>query len=72
MRLRSTIPLIESCLNDQDVAAISGRKSMQVLKIYIHLCAEDFVKNPDLVFSGESDCQAVSSSTPTDSRYYCE
>jgi integrase len=35
--------LVERGLSDQEVAAISGHKSMQMLKRYTHLRAEDLV-----------------------------
>jgi integrase len=52
--------LVESGLNDQEVAAISGHKSMQMLKRYTHLRAADLVKKLGLVFSEKSDGQATS------------
>jgi len=39
--------LVESGLSDQEVAAISGHKSMQMLKRYTHLRAEDLVARLD-------------------------
>ncbi len=42
--------LVESGqLSDQQVAAISGHKSMQVLKRYTHLRAEDLVRALDKI-----------------------
>ncbi len=42
--------LVEAGLSDQEVAAISGHKSMQMLKRYTHLRAEDLVEKLDRVF----------------------
>ncbi len=39
--------LVEAGLGDQEVAAISGHKSMQMLKRYTHLRAEDLVSKLD-------------------------
>lgn len=39
---------VERGLSDQEVAAISGHKSMQMLKRYTHLRAEDLVSRLDL------------------------
>lgn len=42
--------LVERGLSDQEVAAISGHKSMQMLKRYTHLRAEDLVSRLDSAF----------------------
>ncbi len=42
--------LVEAGLGDQEVAAISGHKSMQMLKRYTHLRTEDLVAKLDRVF----------------------
>ncbi len=42
---------VEAGLSDQEVAAISGHKSMQMLKRYTHLRAEDLVVKLDRVFN---------------------
>ena len=39
--------LVEAGLGDQEVAAISGHKSMQMLRRYTHLRAEDLVRRLD-------------------------
>ncbi|MDP5561339.1 site-specific integrase, partial [Pseudomonas aeruginosa] len=39
--------LVEGGLSDQEVSAISGHKSMQMLKRYTHLRAEDLVYKLD-------------------------
>jgi len=39
--------LVERGLSDQEVAVISGHKSMQMLKRYTHLRAEDLVARLD-------------------------
>ncbi|MNT76965.1 hypothetical protein D3C72_2160300 [compost metagenome] len=38
---------MEAGLSDQEVSAISGHKSMQMLKRYTHLRAEDLVQKLD-------------------------
>ncbi len=49
LRHEAVSRLVESGLSDQEVAAISGHKSMQMLKRYTHLRAEDLVSRLDLV-----------------------
>lgn len=39
--------LVEAGLSDQEVAALNGHKSMQMLKWYTHLRAEDLVGKLD-------------------------
>lgn len=39
--------LVEGGMSDQKVAAISGHKSMQMLRRYTHLRAEDLVNELD-------------------------
>ena len=67
LRHEAVSRLVESGLNDQEVAAISGHKSMQMLRRYTHLRAEDLVKKLELMFSEKSDDQVTSSSIPADS-----
>jgi integrase len=43
LRHEAVSRLVEVGLGDQEVAAISGHKSMQMLKRYTHLRAEDLV-----------------------------
>jgi len=43
LRHKAVSRLVEAGLSDQEVAAISGHKSMQMLKRYTHLRAEDLV-----------------------------
>lgn len=43
--------MVEGGLSDQQVAAISGHKSMQMLKRYTHLRSEDLVAELDLISS---------------------
>lgn len=50
LRHEAVSRLVESGLGDQEVAAISGHKSMQMLKRYTHLRAEDLVERLDQVF----------------------
>jgi integrase len=47
LRHEAVSRLVEAGLGDQEVAAISGHKSMQMLKRYIHLRAEDLVERLD-------------------------
>jgi len=50
LRHEAVSRLVEAGLGDQEVAAISGHKSMQMLKRYTHLRAEDLVERLDQVF----------------------
>ena len=47
LRHEAVSRLVESGLSDQEVSAISGHKSMQMLKRYTHLRAEDLVSKLD-------------------------
>lgn len=47
LRHEAVSRLVESGLSDQEVAAISGHRSMQMLKRYTHLRAEDLVAKLD-------------------------
>lgn len=47
LRHEAVSRLVEAGMSDQEVAAISGHKSMQMLKRYTHLRAEDLVKKLD-------------------------
>lgn len=47
LRHEAVSRLVESGLSDQEVAAISGHKSMQMLRRYTHLRAEDLVAKLD-------------------------
>jgi integrase len=47
LRHEAVSRLVEAGLGDQEVAAISGHKSMQMLKRYTHLRAEDLVVRID-------------------------
>jgi integrase len=47
LRHEAVSRLVEGGLSDQEVAAISGHKSMQMLKRYTHLRAEDLVAKLD-------------------------
>lgn len=49
LRHEAVSRLVEKGLGDQEVAAISGHKSMQMLKRYTHLRAEDLVGRLDEV-----------------------
>ena len=47
LRHEAVCRLVETGLGDQEVATISGHKSMQTLKRYTHLRAEDLVERLD-------------------------
>ncbi|HBO5318978.1 TPA: site-specific integrase [Pseudomonas aeruginosa] len=49
LRHKAVSRFVEAGLSDQEVAAISGHKSMQMLKRYTHLRAEDLVGKLDQV-----------------------
>lgn len=49
LRHEAVSRLVEAGLSDQEVAAISGHKSMQMLKRYTHLRAEDLVHKLDQI-----------------------
>lgn len=51
LRHEAVSRLVEMGLSDQEVAAISGHKSMQMLKRYTHLRAEDLVDRLDQLAS---------------------
>lgn len=50
LRHEAVSRLVEVGLSDQEVSAISGHKSMQMLKRYTHLRAEDLVDKLDKLF----------------------
>lgn len=49
LRHEAVSRLVEAGLSDQEVSAISGHKSMQMLKRYTHLRAEDLVDRLDVM-----------------------
>lgn len=49
LRHEAVSRLVEGGLSDQEVSSISGHKSMQMLKRYTHLRAEDLVGKLDLI-----------------------
>ena len=51
LRHEAVSRLVEAGLGDQEVSAISGHKSMQMLKRYTHLRAEDLVDRLDQVMA---------------------
>lgn len=51
LRHEAVSRLVEAGLGDQEVSAISGHKSMQMLKRYTHLRAEDLVERLDQVIT---------------------
>jgi integrase len=54
LRHEAVSRLVEAGLSDQEVAAISGHKSMQMLKRYTHLRAEDLVGKLDAISKGRT------------------
>ena len=52
LRHEAVSRLVEAGFSDQEVSAISGHKSMQMLKRYTHLRAEDLVERLDAVSTG--------------------
>lgn len=54
LRHEAVSRLVEAGLSDQEVAAISGHKSMQMLKRYTHLRAEDLVERLDRLQIGRA------------------
>jgi len=50
LRHEAVSRFVEAGLSDQEVSAISGHKSMQMLKRYTHLRAEDLVGKLDKLF----------------------
>ncbi|MRR50416.1 MAG: site-specific integrase [Rhodocyclaceae bacterium] len=54
LRHEAVSRLVEAGLTDQEVASISGHKTMQMLKRYTHLRAEDLVKRLDQVAGKQS------------------
>lgn len=54
LRHEAVSRLVEGGLSDQEVAAISGHKSMQMLRRYTHLRAEDLVAKLDAIKTGAS------------------
>lgn len=50
LRHEAVSRLVEAGLSDQKVSAISGHKSMQMLKRYVHLRSEDLVNELDVAF----------------------
>jgi integrase len=51
LRHEAVSRLVEMGLSDQEVAAISGHKSMQMLRRYTHLRTEDLVAKLDQAHS---------------------
>ncbi|SEB44627.1 Phage integrase family protein [Pseudomonas saponiphila] len=49
LRHEAVSRLVESGMSDQKVSAISGHRSMQMLRRYTHLRAEDLVKDLDAI-----------------------
>lgn len=49
LRHEAVSRLVEGGLSDQQVAAVSGHKSMQMLRRYTHLRAEDLVDELDAI-----------------------
>lgn len=55
LRHEAVSRFVEAGLSDQEVSAISGHKSMQMLKRYTHLRAEDLVGRLDELARGRSE-----------------
>ncbi|MCD2149144.1 tyrosine-type recombinase/integrase [Vibrio parahaemolyticus] len=53
MRHESVSRLVEGGLSAQQVTAISGHKSMQMLRRYTHLRAEELVEELDAIAKGK-------------------
>ncbi|MGX8882094.1 tyrosine-type recombinase/integrase [Methylovorus sp. SPW-M1] len=53
LRHEAVSRLVEAGLSDQEVASISGHKSMQMLRRYTHLRAEDLVTKLDKISDGK-------------------
>ncbi|WP_290874516.1 site-specific integrase [Aquabacterium sp.] len=60
LRHEAVSRFVEAGLSDQEVSAISGHKSMQMLKRYTHLRAEDLVAKLDGLAKGRSESAAES------------
>lgn len=54
LRHEAVSRLVEAGLSDQEVASISGHKSMQMLRRYTHLRAEDLVEKLDRINGGQN------------------
>jgi len=54
LRHEAVSRLVEAGLSDQKVSAISGHKSMQMLKHYTHLRAENMINELDVAFPSKS------------------
>jgi integrase len=54
LRHEAVSRLVEAGLSDQEVSAISGHKSMQMLKRYTHLRAEDLVDKLDRIAAAKN------------------
>jgi integrase len=52
LRHEAVSRLVEAGLSDQEVSAVSGHKSMQMLRRYTHLRAEDLVEKLDRLLPG--------------------
>ncbi|WP_299126797.1 site-specific integrase [uncultured Alcanivorax sp.] len=61
LRHEAVSRLVEGGLSDQQVAAISGHKSMQMLKRYTHLRAEDLVDELDSITTRRAEKQKTRS-----------
>lgn len=61
LRHEAVSRLVEGGLSDQEVSAISGHKSMQMLKRYTHLRAEDLVNRLDSLAQRPDSAPAKSS-----------
>ena len=67
LRHEAVSRFVEAGLSDQEVSAISGHKSMQRLKRYTHLCAEDLVQKLDRI-TATTTAAAVTKNLDTSQR----
>ncbi len=64
LRHEAVSRFVEAGFSDQEVSAISGHKSMQMLKRYTHLRAEDLVSRLDNLAKRRVDTQQAKTSKP--------
>ncbi len=70
LRHEAVSRFVEAGFSDQEVSAISGHKSMQMLKRYTHLRAEDLVVRLDQVAGSSKKNRVVSFSALTGAIYF--
>lgn len=57
LRHEAVSRLVEAGLSDQQISAISGHRSMQMLKRYTHLRGEDLMEELDRVLRGRKSAR---------------